>query len=201
MSQLVTFWFECASTYSYLSVMRIEEEAKRRCVDVEWKPFLLGPIFQAQGWNTSPIVIYPAKGQNNRREIERRAQKHGVPFLRPEPDDPRVFPQNSLLAARTAIAALHKPWGKDFVKRVYEAQCADGLDISDPAMIGHCIESAGGASRVNLQMGHSNTQKALLRENTDAAIAAGIFGAPSFTVRDELFWGDDRLEDALDWAA
>lgn len=200
MPRSVTFWFEFASTYSYLSAMRIEDEAARRGVEVEWKPFLLGPIFQAQGWNSSPFNLYPAKGANMWRDMERRAAKYALPFQRPVPDDKRVFPQNSLLAARTAIAALHETWGTDFVKRVYKAQFAEGLDISNPGVIGDCIEAAGGVDRIYLHMGHSNSHKVLLRENTDAAIAAGIYGAPSFTVGDELFWGDDRLEDALDWA-
>ena len=196
----VTVWFEVASTYSYLSVMRIEAEAARRKVEVKWTPFLLGPIFKAQGWDTSPFNLYPAKGRNMWRDMERRAAKFAIPFKPWTGEDGRIFPQNGLLAARTAIAALHEPWGRDFVRRVYTAQFAEGLDISNPNVIGDCIEAAGGVDRIYLHMGHSNTQKQRLKENTDAAIAAGVFGAPSFTVGGELFWGDDRLEDALDWA-
>lgn len=180
--------------------MRIEDEAAKRNVEVEWKPFLLGPIFQAQGWNTSPFAIYPAKGKNMWRDMERRADKYGIAFTRPSDGDTRSFPQNGLLAARTALAALHEPWGKDYVKRVYQAQFFEGHDIANPDIIGACIEAAGGVAHVYLKMAHANTQKARLRENTEAAIAAGIYGAPSFSVGDELFWGDDRLEDALDWA-
>lgn len=196
----VTFWFEFASTYSYLSVMRIEEEAARRGVGVAWKPFLLGPIFKAQGWDTSPFNIYPAKGRHMWRDMERRAAKFGIPFRVWTGEDGRLFPQNGLLAARTAIAALGEDWGKDFVRRVYAAQFAEGLDISSPAVIGDCIEAAGGSEQVYLHMGHSASHKAILRQNTEEAIASGLFGAPSFTVGAELFWGDDRLEDALDWA-
>ena len=200
MTARMTFWFEFASTYSYLSVMRVEALALERGVEVDWTPFLLGPIFSAQGWKTSPFNIYRAKGANMWRDMERRAARHGIPFKPWRNEDGRTFPQNGLLAARTAIAALHEPWGKDFVRRVYRAQFADGLDISNPNVIGDCIEAAGGVDRIYLHMGHSNSHKQLLRENTDAAIAAGVFGAPSFTVGSELFWGDDRLEDALDWA-
>ena len=73
MARPVTFWFEFASTYSYLSAMRIDAEAEARGVEVVWKPFLLGPIFKAQGWETSPFSIYPEKGENMWRDLERRA--------------------------------------------------------------------------------------------------------------------------------
>ncbi|MEO0817134.1 MAG: DsbA family protein, partial [Pseudomonadota bacterium] len=145
-------------------------------------------------------AIYPAKGKNMWRDMERRADKYGIAFKRPSDGDTRSFPQNGLLAARTALGALHEPWGKDYVKRVYQAQFVEGHDIANPDIIGACIEAAGGVAHVYLKMAHANAQKAHLRENTDAAIDAGIYGAPSFTVGDELFWGDDRLEDALDWA-
>jgi 2-hydroxychromene-2-carboxylate isomerase len=200
MSARMTFWFEFASTYSYLTVMRIEALARERCVEVEWKPFLLGPIFAAQGWTTSPFNLYPAKGAYMWRDIERRAAGYGIPFRPWSGKDGRIFPQNGLLAARTATAALRERWGKEFVRRVYSAQFANGLDISNPKVIGDCIKAAGGNEQMFLHLGHSNTHKQVLRENTDAAIATGVFGAPSFTIGPELFWGDDRLEDALNWA-
>lgn len=200
MAKPVTFWFEFASPYSYLSAMRVDAEAQSRGVEVLWKPFLLGPIFQAQGWDTSPFSIYPAKGQNMWRDMERRAEKFGLPFHRPAPDDPRAFPQHSVLAARAAIAALQEPWGRDFCRRVYQAEFVQGLDISDPNVIGDCIDLAGGVDQTYLHMAHSNTQRATLRRHVEQAQALGIFGAPTFSVDGELFWGDDRLEDALDWA-
>lgn len=197
MANPITFWFEFASTYSYLSAMRVEAEAQARGVDVIWKPFLLGPIFKAQGWNTSPFSIYPEKGENMWRDVERRAEKYGLAFSRASE---QLFPQNSVLAARAAIAALHEAWGKDFCRKVFEANFVKGSDISDPRIIADCIESVGGVAQIYLHMAHSNTQKAALRANVDDARSRGIYGAPSFIVDDELFWGDDRLEDALDWA-
>lgn len=200
MPSSVTFWFEFASPYSYLSAMRIDAEAQVRGVDVTWKPFLLGPIFKAQGWDTSPFSIYPAKGENMWRDMQRRAEKYEIAFRRPAPDDPGAFPQHSVLAARAAIAALHEPWGRDFCRRVYQAEFVNGQDISDPNVIGDCIDSAGGVAQIYLHMAHSNTQKSALRRHVEQAQALGIFGAPTFFVDGELFWGDDRLEDALDWA-
>lgn len=196
MVQPVTFWFDFASTYSYLSAMRVENEAAKRGVQVIWKPFWLGPIFVAQGWDTSPFNIYPAKGKYMWRDMARRAEKLGLPFQRPD-----GFPQNSLLAARAATAALHEDWGKEFCRKIYQAQFAEGRDISQPDVVADCVLAAGGIEQITMHQAHSNSHKELLRANVEDAQAKGIFGAPSFTVDEELFWGDDRLEEALDWAA
>ena len=101
--QLV-FWFDFASTYSYLSAMRIEDLARDAGVEIKWMPFLLGPIFQAQGWGNSPFNIYPAKGKYMWRDMERLCAVRGLPFKRPS-----IFPQNSIRAARVALAALVTP--------------------------------------------------------------------------------------------
>ena len=196
MARPVVFWFEFASTYSYLSAMRVEDEAAKLGVEVIWRPFLLGPIFHAQGWDNSPFNIYPAKGRYMWRDMARRAETFGLAFQRPD-----VFPQNSLLAARAATAALHEDWGKAFCRRIYQAQFAEGKDISYPDVVASCIEAAGGVAQTFMFSAYSDSQKAALRANVEEAQAKGIFGAPSFTVGEELFWGDDRLEEALNWAA
>jgi len=98
----LTFWFEFASTYSYLAAARIEPMAKMAGVEVAWRPFLLGPIFQAQGWKTSPFNLFKAKGENMWRDMERQVQKYGLP----SPMRPDEFPQNGLLAARLATIGL-----------------------------------------------------------------------------------------------
>jgi len=195
------FWIDFASTYSYLSAMRIEEEARQHGVAVRWRPFLLGPIFAEQGWNDSPFNIYPAKGRYMWRDLERRCARHGLPFRRPAAGDDKAFPRRSLLAGRVALAVLDEPWGPEFCRRVYMAEFAEWLDIGDPAVIETCLEQARGAAdgfRVN---DVAEVHKAALKANVDEAVALGIFGAPSFSIDGEVFWGDDRLEDALDWAA
>ncbi len=100
------FWFDFASTYSYPTAMRIRRQADQAGVSVRFRPFLLGPIFAAQGWNTSTFNLYAAKGRHMWRDIERICADLALPFRRPEP-----FPQASLLAARVALVGLDAPWG------------------------------------------------------------------------------------------
>ncbi len=188
----VEFWYEFASTYSYLSAMRIEDAARAAGVDVVWKPFLLGPIFFAQGWNTSPFNIYPAKGRYMVREMERLTAVRGLPFKMPSP-----FPQNSLLATRIAIIGHDEGWGVPFSKRVYAAQFGAGAGIADAASLGGILRDLGqDPARVIALAGQPET-KDRLKQRSEEAQELGIFGAPSFLTKGELFWGDDRLEQAL----
>ncbi|WP_027244573.1 2-hydroxychromene-2-carboxylate isomerase [Leisingera daeponensis] len=191
----LTFWFEFASTYSYLSAMRIGEMAAGRSVAVTWKPFLLGPVFAAQGWDTSPFNIYPAKGRYMWRDMERICAARGLPFRRPDP-----FPQNGLKAARLALAAAEQNRIEAFTKTVFQAQFGDGADISSDAVLQGCLRRAGLDEALMLRA-RAPAIKSALRTQTEEAIAAGIFGAPSFISGAELFWGDDRLEQALEHAA
>jgi 2-hydroxychromene-2-carboxylate isomerase len=194
----VTFWFELASTYSYVSAARIDKEASKRGLDVRWRPFLLGPIFKSQGWDTSPFKVYPAKGTYMWRDMERLCAAQGLSFQ--PPADLSGFPRHSVLAARLAIAGLKDGWGKDFVKAAYRAEFGDGQDIADPKVLTPILTALGVEAQAAFEAAQHPATKAALRENTDAAIATGLFGAPSLTVDGELFWGNDRLEDALEWA-
>lgn len=188
------FWFEFASTYSYPAAMRIEALAARAGVPVAWRPFLLGPIFQAQGWRDSPFNLYPAKGRYMWRDLERLCAKHGLPYARPE-----IFPQRSILAARLALAAIGEPWLPALVRGIYVANFAERADISEPAALARVLAALGQDAPPWLERAQSQAAKDALRANTERAQALGIFGAPTFVARGELFWGGDRLEDALAW--
>src|SRR5262252_9634001 len=125
MKPSLTFWYEFASTYSWLAAERIEVLAAQAGVDVTWRPFLLGPIFVAQGWTSSPFNLFPAKGRNMWRDFERQCARMGLPpVLRPDP-----FPQNSLLAARVALIGLAQTWGEDFCRATFSAEFTDGRRI------------------------------------------------------------------------
>jgi 2-hydroxychromene-2-carboxylate isomerase len=191
----VQFWFEFASTYSYPAAMRIETAAAERGVDLEWRPFLLGPIFAAQGWGDSPFNIYAAKGRYMWRDLERLCARHGLPLRRPS-----RFPRSGLLAARIALAGAAEPWLPDFVRAVYYANFAKDRDIAERAVIAELLDALDLPAAVLLARADSELVKAGLRAQTEQAQRLGIFGAPSFVVGDELFWGGDRLEHALDWA-
>jgi len=188
------FWFEFASTYSYPAAMRAAAQARESAVALTWEPFLLGPIFQGQGWNDSPFNLYPAKGRYMWRDLERICAGNGVPLRRPE-----IFPQHSLLAARTACAAKNESWLPEFVCAVYRANFADGADISRPETVAACLRSVRQDPDDWMARAQSTGNKALLRAQTERAGALGIFGAPTFVSGNELFWGHDRLDAALAW--
>ncbi len=192
---VLDFWFDFASTYSYPSAMRIAPLAQAAGVSVRFRPLLLGPIFKAQGWDNSPFNLYEAKGRYMWRDLERICADLSLPFRKPNP-----FPQHSLLAARTALAALEQPWGEDFCRAVFQAEFADGKRIDDPAVIQDVLRSLKQDARPALEHSQSEEIKMRLRAQTDEAAKLGVFGAPTFITAGELFWGNDRLEQALAFA-
>lgn len=191
----IDFWYEFASTYSYPAVMRIEAFAAHEGVAVNWRPFLLGPIFADQGWNDSPFNIYPSKGRYMWRDLERICEAEGLALKRPS-----VFPQNGLKAARLALAGVDDGWTPDFTRAVFKANFAEGKDISDDGVLAAILEGLGADPDAAFAAANDPANKDGMRAQTEEAKALGIFGAPSFTVGEELFWGNDRLEQALEWA-
>jgi 2-hydroxychromene-2-carboxylate isomerase len=193
---VVDFWFDFASTYSYPACMRAPALAEKTGVSVRFRPFLLGPIFKAQDWDTSPFNIYEAKGRYMWRDLERLCSDLALPFHRPDP-----FPQNSLLAARVAVAGENETWHDAFCCAVFRVQFGEGRRIDDATVIEGILTELGAPARDMLALTESDQVKLKLRTETEQAGALGIFGAPSFVTPDgELFWGNDRLEAALAWA-
>src|SRR6266853_4975758 len=189
------FFYEFASSYSYIAALRIAPVAEAAGVTVRFRPFLLGPIFKAQGWDTSPFNLYPAKGRNMWRDLERSCADLKLPFRRPDP-----FPQNSLLAARAALVVLDQPWGEDFCRALFRAQFAEGRRIDDAAAVGDVLAGLKIDPQPVLAAAQSDAIKTRLRAQTEEAERLGVFGAPTFTTADgELFWGNDRLGPARRW--
>jgi 2-hydroxychromene-2-carboxylate isomerase len=191
----VEFWFEFASTYSYPAAMRIEALASARGIELRWQPLLLGPIFNEQGWQDSPFNVYPVKGRYMWRDLQRICGDLELEFRKPS-----QFPRNGLLAARIATAFVGASWIPSFVRNVYRANFAEDRDISDPGVLTRCLDGLVEDPAATLAAANDAETKARLRGSNERATALGIFGAPSFVVGDELFWGNDRLEVALEWS-
>ncbi|MCA1826967.1 MAG: 2-hydroxychromene-2-carboxylate isomerase [Myxococcales bacterium] len=187
------FWFDFASTYSYVAALRIEEACASAGVTVEYKPFLLGPIFTEQlGIKDSPFNAFPVRGRYMWRDLERLCEKYDLPWRRPS-----VFPRNSVLAARVACCAGAAI--APLARAIFKANFAEDQDISDVNVIRALVEGIGGDGAQALELAASADVKAQLRANTNEAQRLGIFGAPDFIAAGELFFGQDRLDDAILW--
>jgi 2-hydroxychromene-2-carboxylate isomerase len=190
----VEFWFDFASTYSYPAAMRVQDVAARYESTVKWKPFLLGPIFAAQGWTDSPFNLYPVKGRYMWRDLERLCAGMKIPFRKPS-----VFPRRSLLATRMACAIEDETWLPDFIRRVFTANFAEDQNIGDSEVLLRCLSGMTENPTAVVDAATAELGRRRARENTDRALKLGIFGAPTVVAGEELFWGNDRLEAAFAW--
>jgi 2-hydroxychromene-2-carboxylate isomerase len=192
----IEFWYEFGSTYSYPAAMRIERLAAEAGVPVVWRPFLLGPILKEQGLNDSPFNIFAAKGRYMWRDLARICEAEGLPLRLP----PVSFPQNGLKAARLALVGEARGWLPDFTRAVFLANFAEQKDIASEATLSAILSGLGVDADAALAEAGTLPIKDRLRRQTEEAARRGIFGAPSFLIGDELFWGNDRLEAALVFA-
>jgi 2-hydroxychromene-2-carboxylate isomerase len=190
--QTIEFWFDFGSNYSYLSMMRIRRLALDAGMRIVLKPFMLGPIFKSLGWETSPFLLQTMKGNYVWRDMQRQCAKYGLRWQRPS-----VFPRNALLAARVALQGEGEPWLDAFCEQVMLANFADDREIGDEVVIHGILAGLGADSAAIFAAARTDACKAALRARTVEAQARGIFGAPMFFVGDEMYWGNDRLEDAL----
>ena len=191
---MLQFWFDFGSTYSYVAALRVEDQCARAGLEVEYRPFLLGAIFtELLGIKDSPFNAQPVRGRYMWRDVERLCGKHGLPWRRPS-----VFPRSSVLSARVALAsnAVIGP----LTRAIFLASFAEDLDISDAGILRKLVDSVGGNGERAVALAQTPEIKARLRANTTEAQRIGIFGAPDFVVDGELFFGQDRLEDAIAWA-
>jgi 2-hydroxychromene-2-carboxylate isomerase len=193
----IEFWFEFASTYSYVAAMRIEQECARAGVALRFRPFLLGPIFTEQlGIQDSPFNVQPARGRYMWRDLERLCAKHGLQWRKPS-----TFPRRSILAARAACALDGDPRQAESIRALFRANFAEDRDIDDPSVVAAALRGGGADAEAVLARAGSPEVKAALRANTERARASGIFGAPNCLVGSELFFGQDRIDDAIAWAS
>jgi len=187
-------WIEYASTYSYLTVARIGRLASQLGVTLDWQPFFLPPVREHHGLGF-PFPEASAKTAHTWRDLERRAEKLGIPYRRPS-----TYPVNSLPAARVALAGKQDGWCQRFTEEAFRLHWTQGCLIGTDDNLREALGTLGLDVAQVLQLANSPGNKEALKAQTPRAIERGIFGAPSFVVGNELFWGDDRLEDAIDWA-
>ena len=193
------FWFDFASPYSFVTAMRVEPLCRAAQVSLTWKPFLLGPLFSAQqNLKTSPFEAFPVRGQYMVRDVTRLSEKYGIgAFALPTP-----FPPRSLLAARLACVVMERPRFSEFVRAVFDAEFLRGKDIASPEVLGELLTATGFDAAASLADAETEPVKRRLRTLTEEASTRGFFGAPNLVANGhELFFGQDRLDDAVAWAS
>ncbi|WP_209427078.1 DsbA family protein [Pararhodobacter sp. SW119] len=190
----IDFWFSIGSTYSYLTVMRLPEVARRTGQAFIWRPFDVRRIMVAQ--NNIPFRDKPVKAAFMWRDIARRAAAQGLSPLLPAP-----YPLAQLtLANQVALLAAREGWCEAYVIQTYRRWFEGGDPAGEDPNLSDSLHAIGqDPARVLAAATAPAIADALVAE-TEAARDIGVFGAPSFVVGAEVFWGDDRLEDALDWA-
>ena len=188
------FWYSVGSTYSYLTVMRIQSLARSAGVPLEWRPFSVREIMIEM--DNVPFAKKPVKAAYMWRDIERRAADHGMPVAVPAPYPLPDFDR----ANRIAILARQEGWCADYTLESYKQWFQQGIPAGSDACLQIVLPILGqDVDRVLEAEATDNIGKAY-SVATQEARELGIFGAPSFVTQDgELFWGDDRLEDALSW--
>jgi 2-hydroxychromene-2-carboxylate isomerase len=189
------FWFDFASTYSYVAAMRIDDLCRDAGVGLIWKPFSLGPIFERQGWNDSHFNLNPMRGAYMWRDLERLARKFAIPWRRPS-----RFPRPTTLPLRVACSIASEAWCGDFVRRVFVANFGEDREIGEREVVAGMLAELGQPADVVLARALEPERRGTLRANTERAIGVGIFGSPNCLIDGELFWGEEALEDAVAWA-
>lgn len=192
----IEFWYEFASPYAYLAAARIDGLLADGPVRVRWRPLLLGPIFQRRPGHASPFQEPgPAETAYRRRDVERWAARYAVPIVWP-----RNYPRSSLLGARVALLGGDEGWAPAFSRALYHASFVEDRDIADAGTVAAVLDGLGLPADAIVARATQPAHKARLAATVEEAMDKGIFGAPSFVVEGEVFWGNDRLEQAVEWA-
>jgi 2-hydroxychromene-2-carboxylate isomerase len=190
----IEFWIGYGSTYSYLSVMRIERIAEAAGVTVDWKPFNIRAMMIEKGLPAGPFVPRPEKLAYMWRDLERRAMRRGLPYAKPS-----QYPVDTQKTVRVAFLAAREGWCGEFSRKVFEMNFVEGRSMGAPGNLEAALREIGADPERIVQRAHERDVEDGLMAQTRRAIDLGMFGSPHFRVGEELFWGDDRLEDAIEW--
>jgi len=187
MTKTVEFYFDYGSPNAYLAYKRLPAIVARTGADLAWRPMLLGGVFKATG-NQSPVAI-AAKRPNSRNDLIRFVKRYAVPFaMNPH------FPVNTLQLMRGAVAAETGGWFAPYTEAVFRGMWVERRNLGDPEVVRETLGAAGLDVARFEQAIASDEVKERLKSLTDEAVARGVFGAPTFFVGDEMFFGQDRLD-------
>jgi 2-hydroxychromene-2-carboxylate isomerase len=187
------FWFDFGSPAAYLAATQIAAMEKASGATAIWRPMLLGGVFQATG-NSSPATV-PAKGRYSFADFSRFARRYGVPLsVNPH------FPINTLMLMRGAAGMQRTEPGRfmDYCRAMFSAIWIESLNLNDPAIVAAALERAGFDPAALMALCNDPVTKDDLKAATQLAIERGVFGAPTFFVGDEMFWGQDRIDFVLE---
>ena len=191
----IDFYFSIGSTYTYLSVTRILDMEKQHNVKFNWKPFSVRAIMKEM--NNIPFPKEKINKVNYMwRDIERRAERYGFLAKTPVP-----YPLSEFdLANQISVLGLKSNWGIDYVRLTYKKWFQEGKEPAiDPSISEVCMELKLNKDQIISEAKKKNIVD-IYHSNTISARENKIFGSPSFIVNNEIFWGDDRMEDAIKWS-
>jgi 2-hydroxychromene-2-carboxylate isomerase len=189
MTKSVEYYFDFGSPAAYLASTQLQALAADTGATVVWRPMLLGGVFAATG-NASPASV-PAKGKYIFRDFDRFARRYGVP-LKFNP----FFPINTITLMRIAagLQARNDSRFMDYCAAMFRAIWVEAQNMNDPATVATVLQAAGFDAPALLALASEQAVKDKLKAETEAAVARGVFGAPTFFVADQMFWGQDRLD-------
>ncbi len=190
----VDFWFSIGSTYSYLTIMRLPEIERTSGIEFRWRPFNVRHVMIEQ--NNIPFKEKPVKTAYMWRDIERRAERYGL-----NPSLPAPYPLPGLVLANlVAKLGAKEGWVEDYTRATYRRWFEKGEPAGEEPNISESLKEIGCDPDLVLAEAQSERTNEALSAETHEAMRLGVFGSPSFVVNGEVFWGDDRLEDAILWA-
>ena len=191
----IDFWFSIGSTYTYLSVNRIAEVAKKENLSINWKPFSVRKIMMDMDNIPFTPPSKKIKSDYMWRDIERRAKFYGFEAKVPAPYPLKEFD----LANQIAILGMNEGWGVDYVTITYKRWFQEGKEPATEPNLSEILNELNLNKDEVIKNTNSENIKNQYLQNTENAYKQGIFGSPTFIYKDEVFWGDDRLEDCIKW--
>lgn len=191
---VIDFWYSIGSTYSYLTIMRLPEISGNAGIRFNWRPFNVRHVMIEQ--NNIPFHNKPVKSAYMWRDIERRAHSYGL-----SPRLPAPYPlQGLVIANQVAIFGAKEGWVEDYTRVTYRRWFESGEPAGEDPNLSATLTEIGKNPAEILAKAESEDAAHALAAATEEAMSLGVFGSPSFVVSGEVFWGDDRLEDAVNWA-